>query len=77
VIEYDRLVEFTTSMILDRESGTESLERSIACFWVGMRDAKTYQPVLKKTKLQSFTWIAAVVCLQEVERLQAMAFLPF
>lgn len=61
-------------MILDRETGTESLERSIACFWVGVRDAKAYQPGLKQVKLESFTWIAAVACLQEVERLQALTF---
>ncbi|KAL2007317.1 hypothetical protein VTN00DRAFT_8755 [Thermoascus crustaceus] len=72
--QYDRLVEFTMSMILDRETGTESLERSIACFWVGVRDAKAYRPGLKQVKLESFTWIAAVACLQEVERLQALTF---
>ncbi|EFR03506.1 RNA-dependent RNA polymerase 1 [Nannizzia gypsea CBS 118893] len=78
--EYNRLVEFTISMIRDTESGgTEALERSIACFWVaineqsagqkaGLRSAHTHQE-----KLLSFPWIAAMTCLDEVDKFQRYA----
>ncbi|EZF76853.1 hypothetical protein H105_01863 [Trichophyton soudanense CBS 452.61] len=78
--EYNRLVEFTISMIRDTESGgTEALERSIACFWVaingkssgqkpGLRSAHAHQE-----KLLSFPWIAAMTCLDEVDKLQRYA----
>ncbi|KAL1954786.1 hypothetical protein VTO42DRAFT_734 [Malbranchea cinnamomea] len=36
--EYDKLVDFTVSMIRDRESGgEEALERSIASFWLALQ----------------------------------------
>lgn len=67
-------------MIRDTESGgTEALERSIACFWVaidgkssgqkpGLRSAHAHQD-----KLLSFPWIAAMTCLDEVDKLQRYA----
>ncbi|WEW61966.1 RNA-directed 5'-3' RNA polymerase [Emydomyces testavorans] len=68
---YQELVNFTISMILDRESGgTESLERSIACFWVALNEGHTRTQGRHKEKLLSFPWIAAMVCLEEVDKFQ-------
>ncbi|KAL1965248.1 hypothetical protein VTN77DRAFT_6002 [Rasamsonia byssochlamydoides] len=74
--DYDRLVDWTISMILGRDSDCEgkSLERSIACFWVALNDA-TAQYNYKKRRLRSFAWIAAVVCLQEIDKRRMM--IPF
>jgi hypothetical protein len=82
--EYNRLVDFTISSIVDRESERdESLERSIACFWLAIQDqkrkdrgtaaaAKAGRTVANKSKgsLRSFAWIAAVTCLVEVDKFQ-------
>jgi hypothetical protein len=58
-------------MIRDQQSGAEeSLERSIACFWVAISRARDRGA--GQMGLQSFPWIAAVTCLQEVERLRMM-----
>jgi hypothetical protein len=50
------------------EDESESLERSIACFWVATHE--TSSGYSSTEKLRSFAWIAAVICLQEVEKLQ-------
>jgi hypothetical protein len=56
-------------MIVDRESGgTESLERSIACFWVAHHESQRRS--INEIELQSFPWITAITCLQEVEKLR-------
>jgi hypothetical protein len=58
------------SLIIGRGTANEweSLERSIACFWVALREASSgYVPA---RELQSFAWIAAVACLQELDKLQ-------
>lgn len=69
-LEYQELVNFTVSMILDRDSGRdESLERSIACFWYAMND-NTRPRGRHSEKLLSFPWIAVMVCLQEVDKFQ-------
>lgn len=76
-LEFDQLVEYIISVIIDKESGgVESLERSIACFsaaiheWDdgdGKKPTASSQP---SDKLFSFPWIAAVACLQEVDKFQ-------
>ncbi|KAN0073538.1 RNA dependent RNA polymerase domain containing protein [Elaphomyces granulatus] len=66
---YDSLIQSTVSMIIDRESGgTESLERSIACFWVAHHESQRRS--INEMELQSFPWITAITCLQEVEKLR-------
>ncbi|KAK2861302.1 hypothetical protein FQN49_004341 [Arthroderma sp. PD_2] len=72
---YNRLVNFTLSMIRDTESGgIEALERSIACFWVAINEHSLSQkPGLRNAnqeKLLSFPWIAAMACLDEVDKFQ-------
>lgn len=68
--KHDRDVAYTVSCIrqgLDEEDegGKEALERSIACLAV----ACTTTRVRKKVgTLVSFAWVAAGVCLREVER---------
>jgi len=82
--EYNRLVDFTVSRIVDRESDRDdSLERSIACFWLVIRNpeerdrgrgvaAKVGRAAASKQpkKLLSFAWIAATTCLTEVDKFQ-------
>jgi hypothetical protein len=75
--EFDKLVEYTISVIVDKESGgVESLERSIACFsaaihkWGDGNSKKQTAPSQPTEKLFSFPWIAAVACLQEVDKFQ-------
>ncbi|MCJ1281547.1 hypothetical protein MMC26_000867 [Xylographa opegraphella] len=67
--DYERLVEFIVSQIRNKEAGRqEALERSIACMALGLEDD---DPVRRgRSPVMSFRWIAASVCLQEVERLQ-------
>ncbi|MCJ1396820.1 hypothetical protein MMC11_000010 [Xylographa trunciseda] len=69
---YERLVEFIVSQIRNKEAGREeALERSIACMALGLEDDGASGPVRRgRPQLMSFRWIAASVCLQEVERLQ-------
>lgn len=59
-------------MILGQDSDSEdqALERSIACFWVALDDATARYKSSKKKRLRSFAWIAAVVCLQEIDKLR-------
>ncbi|PGH03899.1 hypothetical protein AJ80_08601 [Polytolypa hystricis UAMH7299] len=83
--EYESLVSYIKSRIRDTMSGgDEALERSIACFYVSMfEDPASDTSKHKKSaasgggrpKLFSFPWIAAIVCLGEVDRLQRM--MPF
>jgi hypothetical protein len=44
----------------------ESLERSMACLAVSLEDRRTYR---KQEQLLSFKYVAAAVCLREVERI--------
>lgn len=73
-LEFDKLVEYTISVIIDKESGgVESLERSVACFSAAIHDYQVNKPTLpsqQAEKLFSFPWIAAVTCLQEVDKFQ-------
>ncbi|MCJ1395918.1 hypothetical protein MMC18_008804 [Xylographa bjoerkii] len=70
--DYERLVEFIVSQIRNKGAGREeALERSIACMALGLEDDGASDPAWRgRSQLMSFRWIAASVCLQEVERLQ-------
>lgn len=64
---HERNVEYTVKYILQGEdmSGTnQALERSMACLRVGHQEIKEHKKV---GRLVSFAWIAASVCLKEVE----------
>ena len=50
----------------EESSGTEALERSIACLYVACHTESVRKRV---GKLVSFVWIAAAVCLREVDKL--------
>ncbi|KAL8851617.1 MAG: hypothetical protein Q9221_003454 [Calogaya cf. arnoldii] len=68
--KHDRDVEYTVQCILHGEeeeeaSRAEALERSIACLDVAVHEAKTRK---RFGRLVSFTWVAAAVCLREVEK---------
>ncbi len=69
--KFDRDVSFVVDCITkDNEDGVrdeEALERSIACLAVAMEDEA---PKTKVGALESFKYIAAAVCLKEVERFQ-------
>ncbi|KAL8638350.1 MAG: hypothetical protein Q9228_004498 [Teloschistes exilis] len=67
--KHDRDVTYTVQCILQGEeedsSKAEALERSIACLYVGVHERRT-RP--RFGRLVSFTWVAAAVCLKEVEK---------
>lgn len=67
--KHDRDIEYTVRSITrgdDDQSGEEALERSIACLYVACKETKARKRV---GSLTSFVWIAAAVCLKEVEKL--------
>ena len=67
--KHDRDVAWTVLCITrgdDDDSGEEALERSIACLDVACNTEKVWK---KAGTLVSFAWIAAAVCLREVERM--------
>ncbi len=67
--KHDRDIEYSVRSITrgnDDESGEEALERSIACLYVACNETRVRKRV---GALTSFVWIAAAVCLKEVERL--------
>ncbi|KAL8650034.1 MAG: hypothetical protein Q9210_004066 [Variospora velana] len=68
--KHDRDVAYTVQCILQGEeqdfSKQEALERSIACLDVAVHERRT---VKRFGKLVSFTWVAAAVCLKEIEKL--------
>lgn len=65
----DRDVAYTVQCILQGEeqdvSKEEALERSIACLDVAVHEPRTRR---RFGRLVSFTWVAAAVCLKEVEK---------
>lgn len=72
--KHDRDMEYTVLCITrgdddaDGDRGrAEALERSIACLYVACNTVRVRKKV---GTLVSFTWIAAAVCLKEVQRLQ-------
>lgn len=69
--KHERDVAYTVALISQGEENdkrAEALERSIACLDV----ARTTQVRRKVGRLVSFGWIAAAVCLREVERFQGI-----
>lgn len=68
------MVEYVVSQIQNKEGKREeSLERSIACMSLGLcedQDDQRGGGRKGKVKLLSFRWIAAAICLLEVDRLQ-------
>lgn len=68
--KHDRDVSYTVQCILQGEeqdiSRAEALERSIACLNVAVHERRT---IKRFGRLVSFTWVAAAVCLKEVEKL--------
>lgn len=67
--KHDRDIEYTVLSITrgdDGKSGEEALERSIACLYVACNTTRVRKRV---GALVSFVWIAAAVCLKEVENL--------
>ncbi|EED15337.1 RNA-dependent RNA polymerase, putative [Talaromyces stipitatus ATCC 10500] len=71
---YDDLVKWTISLITGRgtENEGESLERSVACFWVALEDTRQKKSSVLpgQKKLDSYAWVAAVTCLHEIDKLQ-------
>lgn len=73
--KHDRDMEYTVLCIRRgaAENGddgrAEALERSIACLYVACNTPRVRKKV---GTLVSFTWIAAAVCLKEVQRLQGV-----
>lgn len=77
--KHDRDMEYTVLSITrgdgdgDGDNGrAEALERSIACLYVACNTVRVRKKV---GALVSFVWIAAAVCLKEVQRLQGGDFL--
>jgi ribosomal protein L14 len=70
--KHERDVAYTVACITQGEQNdkrAEALERSIACLHV----ARTTKRMRRKVgTLVSFGWIAAAVCLREVERFQGL-----
>ncbi|KAL8810430.1 MAG: hypothetical protein Q9200_002580 [Gallowayella weberi] len=68
--KHDRDVAYTVQCILqgvDEEVvAEEALERSIACLDVAVHESYTTK---RFGRLESFTWVAAAICLREVEKL--------
>lgn len=73
--KHDRDMEYTVLCITrgdgDGDNGrAEALERSIACLYVACLPDRVKRK--KIGALVSFVWIAAAVCLKEVEKLQGV-----
>ena len=67
--KHERDVEYTVFSITrddDGKSSEEALERSIACLYVACNVVRVRKKV---GSLVSFAWIAAAVCLKQVEKL--------
>jgi hypothetical protein len=70
--KHEHDVAFTVACIIqgeDNDNRAEALERSIACLDVARSPTRERRKV---GKLVSFGWIAAAVCLREVERFQGL-----
>lgn len=67
--KHERDIEYTIQRITREDDGKkspESLERSIACLYIACNTARVRKRV---GELKSFVWIAAAVCLKEVEKM--------
>jgi hypothetical protein len=73
-VEYSNLVQEIVSQILNHAGGgNDALERAIACFAIAVEDEKAekLRPATEKPQsLQSFKWIAAAICMQQVAKVQ-------
>ena len=80
---FERDVTFTINCIVkgsqEVDGKDEALERSIACLAVAVEEVgnKRQRASRKLESLESFRYIAAAVCLGEVERLQKRLGLQF
>ena len=77
---FERDVAFTLECIAkgpqEEDGKDKALERSIACLAVAVEDLGNTQERAKR-KLESFRYIAAAVCLGEVERFQKSLGMQF
>lgn len=62
------MVSITAEIVNEDGQRDESLERSIACLSLWEQHGSFKPQTGKETQLQSFRWIAATVCLQELNR---------
>ncbi|KAI9674678.1 MAG: hypothetical protein M1817_001581 [Caeruleum heppii] len=77
--QFERDVAFTINCIAkgsQEEGKGEALERSLACFAVAIEEPSDMGGNNKR-RLESFRYVAAAVCLGEVERFQRSSGLPF
>ena len=68
--KHERDVAYTSALIIhgeDNDNRAEALERSLACLAVSFNTRRVRRKV---GTLVSFGWIAAAVCLGEVDRFQ-------
>jgi len=76
----ERDVAFTVDCIIkgsqEEDGKDEALERSIACLAVAVQEAGNTRERARR-KLESFRYIAAAVCLGEVERFQKSLGMQF
>ena len=77
--EFERDVAFTIDCIVkgpeEGQEDEEALARSIACFAVAIEEAQ--RPLERGVRrLESFTYVAAAVCMSEVENFQGSSGLP-
>ena len=76
--KFDRDVTYITQWITHgddevEENNSEALARSLACLYVGINQ----RGVRKKVgELVSFAWVAAAICLKELEKLPGNDVLP-
>ena len=69
--QFDRNVKYIVNWIKvgDGQDEEGALERSIACLFVGVAETETVRKRRTvKGDMKSWAWIAAGVCLREVER---------
>ena len=68
--KFDRDVAYIVNWITENEDeGLEALERSVACLFVAYENVRKGATRRKVGKLVSFAYVAAAVCLAEVEKL--------
>ena len=70
--KHERDVNYTVACIMqgnEKDGRVEALERSIACLAIACRTSRVRRKV---GTLVSFGWIAAAVCLKEVEKFQGI-----
>ena len=75
--KFERDIAFTVECIVKGPNGEreEALERSIACLSVALEEAT--DSLVKVGKLVSFRYVAAAICLRELEGFQKLAASSF